>query len=55
MKPLRSFKEFLKEGVVKKSTPDFLRVKSLVEEAGEERYAVRVGDIRGREIHYPAG
>jgi hypothetical protein len=37
MKPLRSFKEFLKEGVVKKSTPDFLRVKSLVEEAARRK------------------
>lgn len=33
MRPLRSFEEYLKEGIVKKRTPDIARSKSLIEEA----------------------
>ena len=33
MKPLKNFEEFLRDGTVRKASPDMLRAKSLVEEA----------------------
>lgn len=33
MKPLKNFEEFLSDGTVRKTSPDMLRAKSLVEEA----------------------
>ena len=33
MRPLKDFDEFLKEGVVRKRTPDMPRARSLIEEA----------------------
>ncbi|MFH1505609.1 MAG: hypothetical protein ABIE94_01315 [archaeon] len=48
MKSLRNFQEFLKSGIVEKRTPDFLRAKSLVEEATKrksfiEKMAAKLG------------
>lgn len=33
MKPLKSFKEYLEEGIAKKQTPDFSRARSLIKES----------------------
>ena len=37
MKPLKQFKEFLKEGTIKKKTPDFVRANSLINEAQKRK------------------
>ena len=37
MNPLRMFKEFLGEGIVRKKTPDIPRARSLIKEAERRR------------------